>query len=202
MSRPSDPVALAVADLARSCPDWEALATQAAACTACPELVAARHHVVVGAAPAGARLLVMGEAPGAQEDESGAPFVGRSGQLLDLLLAEVGGDRARTAVLNTLKCRPPQNRAPKPVESTRCRGWTGRQLDLLRPELVVTLGLSATRWFLGPVTLGAVRGRLHTVAGRAVLPTYHPSAAIRYGPRGEPRRLLREDLALAVRLTT
>ncbi len=182
--------------------DWEALAAGMRACTTCPELVAHRTRVVVGARPAGARLLVLGEAPGALEDTSGEPFVGRSGQLLDLLLAEVGGDRARTAVLNTVKCRPPLNRPPTRAESTACRGWTEPQVDLVAPEVVVTLGLSATRWFLGPVTLGAVRGRVHDVRGRAVLPTYHPSAAIRSGPRGEPRRLLREDLALAVRLTS
>ncbi len=182
--------------------DWDALAAAVRTCTACPELAATRTQVVVGSAPAGARLLVVGEAPGAQEDESGVPFVGRSGQLLDLLLAEVGGDRARTAVLNTLKCRPPGNRVPTRTESAHCRGWTEQQLALLAPDLVVTLGLSAAKWFLGPVTLGKVRGQVHEVGGRRVLPTYHPSAAIRSGPRGEPRRLLREDLALAVRLTT
>ena len=201
-TRAPDPVAAAVAALARACPDWAAVAGAAPGCVACPELAETRTSVVVGAAPPGARLLVLGEAPGAQEDESGLPFVGRSGQLLDLLLAEAGGDRARTAVLNTLKCRPPGNRPPKPAESARCRGWTERQLALLAPDVVVTLGLSATRWFLGPVALGAVRGRVHEVAGARVLPTYHPSAALRHGPAGDPRRLLAEDLALAVRLTS
>ena len=186
---------------AQACGSWDELAGLARGCTACPELAATRTSVVVGAAPAGVRLLVLGEAPGADEDASGLPFVGRSGQLLDLLLAEVGGDRARTAVLNTLKCRPPANRPPRPAESAHCRGWTERQLALVDPSLVVTLGLSATRWFLGPVALGAVRGRVHEVAGRRVLPTYHPSAALRFGPEGDPRRLLREDLALAVELS-
>jgi DNA polymerase len=141
-----------------------------------------------------------GEAPGAQEDESGLPFVGRSGQLLDQLLLEAGGRREDVAVLNTLKCRPPGNRPPKPAESARCRGWTERQLELAAPRVVVALGLSATRWFLGPTPLGPVRGRVHDVDGLSVVPTYHPSAAIRFGPQGEPRRLLREDLALALRL--
>ena len=187
---------------------WDELAASMRTCTRCPELAATRQQVVVGAAPAGARLLVVGEAPGAQEDESGQPFVGRSGQLLDRLLAEVGGDRARTAVLNTLKCRPPGNRPPTRPETASCRPWTAAQLDLVAPDVVVTLGLSATRWFLpGKEPLGTLRGRLHEVAlpggaGRRVLPTYHPSAAIRNGPQGEPMRLLREDLALAVRLTS
>ncbi len=185
---------------ARAAPDWGALADDVRTCTACPELATTRTRVVVGSAPAGARLLVVGEAPGAQEDLTGEPFVGRSGQLLDQLLAEVGGDRARTAVLNTLKCRPPANRPPRPAESAHCRGWVERQLELLDPVVVVALGLSSARWFLGPVALGAVRGRVHEVGGRRVLPTYHPSAAIRSGPAGEPRRLLREDLARAVRL--
>jgi DNA polymerase len=154
-----------------------------------------------GTAPAGTRLVVVGEAPGAQEDESGEPFVGRSGQLLDRLLDEVGIARAQVGVLNTLKCRPPGNRPPRPVEAARCRGWTERQLALLDPVVVVALGLSATRWFLGATALAPVRGRLHDAHGRRVLPTYHPSAAIRFGPAGEPLRLLRADLALAAELT-
>lgn len=181
---------------------WDGLAATVRACTACAELASTRTSVVVGSAPPGARLAVLGEAPGAQEDETGQPFVGRSGQLLDALLSEVGGDRARTAVLNTIKCRPPANRVPRRDETAACRPWTTRQLELLRPAVVVTLGLSASRWFLGPVALGAVRGVVHEVDGLRVLPTYHPAAAIRSGPRGEPRRLLREDLALAVRLSS
>ena len=184
--------------------DLASLARGAQGCTACPELAATRCRVVPGVVPAGARLLVLGEAPGAQEDVSGLPFVGRSGRLLDELLAEVGGDRAEVGVLNTVKCRPPANRPPTRAESAACRGWTSRQLELAAPAVVVALGLSAARWFLGPGTLGSLRGRLHDVelpgAGAVrVLPTYHPSAALRYGPQGEPRRLLREDLALAVR---
>ena len=202
LRRQPDEAALQVRARAQACVDEADLSAAARGCTACPELVASRTTVVVGAEPAGARLLVMGEAPGAQEDATGRPFVGRSGQLLDQLLAEVGGDRSRTAVLNTVKCRPPGNRPPRPTETARCRGWTERQLGLARPELVVTLGLSATRWFLGPVALAGVRGAVHVVAGQRVLPTYHPSAAMRSGPRGELRRLLREDLALAVRLTS
>jgi DNA polymerase len=202
VTRPLEAEVQAVRAAAESTADWDGLADAARGCTACPELAATRRSVVVGAAPAGARLLVMGEAPGAQEDESGLPFVGRSGQLLDTLLAEAGGDRARTAVLNTLKCRPPANRPPTRPETARCRGWTERQLALAAPELVVTLGLSATRWFLGPTALAPVRGRVHEAGGVRVLPTYHPSAAIRNGPQGEPLRLLREDLALAVRLTS
>lgn len=170
------------------------------ACTACAELAATRSTVVVGTTPPGARLLVVGEAPGAQEDETGIPFVGRSGQLLDRLLAEAGLPRQQVAVLNTVRCRPPGNRVPTREETANCRPWTIRQLVLLEPQLVLTLGLSATRWFLGRTTLSAVRGKVHEVDGRRVLPTYHPAAALRGGPDGEPMRLLREDVATAVRL--
>ena len=207
MTRPLDVAALAVRERAAGCADLEELAQAARTCTACPERVVTRTTVVPGAVPAGARLLVVGEAPGAEEDASGQPFVGRSGQLLDLLLAEVGGDRAEVAVLNTLKCRPPANRPPRPAETARCRGWTERQLALADPALVVTLGLSATRWFLpGKDPLGMLRGRVHDVevdgvGALRVLPTYHPSAAMRNGPQGEPMALLRADLALAVRET-
>lgn len=195
-----DAGAAAVRSAAAAVLDLPTLSDLARSCTACPELFAARRQVVVGSTPPGARLLLLGEAPGAQEDESGLPFVGRSGQLLDQLLREAGGRREDVAVLNTLKCRPPGNRPPKPAESARCRGWTERQIELAAPRVVVALGLSATRWFLGPTPLGPVRGRVHDVGGLTVLPTYHPSAAIRFGPNGEPRRLLREDLALALSL--
>ncbi len=186
---------------ARESPDLESLAALARACTACPELAATRLQVVPGVVPppVPVRLVLMGEAPGAHEDRSGLPFVGRSGQLLDELLALAGAARADVAVLNTLKCRPPGNRPPTRTESANCRPWTARQLELADPVVVVALGLSATRWFLGPTTLAAVRGAVHEIAGVRVLPTYHPSAALRGGPSGEPRRLLAEDLATAVR---
>ena len=192
----------AVRAASAAAPDLATLARAMSACTACPELVAGRTHVVVGSTPPGARLLLLGEAPGVQEDATGAPFVGRSGQLLDQLLAEAGGRRQDVAVLNTLKCRPPANRPPRPAETARCRGWVERQLQLAAPALVVALGLSASRWFLGSTTLTAVRGVVHDVAmpwgTLRVLPTYHPSAALRWGPDGEPRRVLRADLACAL----
>lgn len=183
---------------ARAAVDLPAVAACARTCTACPELAATRTQVVPGVVPAGARLLLLGEAPGATEDAVGRPFVGRSGQLLDALLAEVGVARAQVAVLNTVQCRPPGNRPPTRAESATCRPWAERQLELAAPAVVVSLGLSATRWFLGPTSLAAVRGRLHEIGGYRVLPTYHPSAALRGGPAGEPRRLLAADLALAV----
>jgi uracil-DNA glycosylase family 4 len=191
-----DAAADEVARTAAAAPDWATLATVASSCVACPELAAVRRHVVVGDVPVGRpRFVLVGEAPGAQEDETGRPFVGRSGALLDLLLAEVGLDRAQAAVLNVVKCRPPGNRTPKALEVTRCSGWLRRQLDLLDAPVVVALGLSSAKWFLGPRTvLAQVRGRPHDVGGRAVWATYHPSAAIRFGPNGAPRAGLLADL--------
>jgi DNA polymerase len=180
---------------------WTAVAAEIAACTACAELAAARQRVVVGERAVvgeGGGLVLVGEAPGAAEDAAGRPFVGKAGQLLDRTLAEVGLDRGQVAVLNVLKCRPPGNRAPKRDEVARCRPFLERQLALLAPSLVVALGLSAVTWFLGRrVTLAGTRGTVHEVSGLRVLATYHPSAAIRFGPNGAPMAALREDLAYA-----
>jgi DNA polymerase len=180
---------------------WATLAEQIVACTACSELAPGRTTVVVGDRPRQrSRLALVGEAPGAAEDAAGRPFVGRAGQLLDQLLAEAGLNRAEVAVLNTVKCRPPGNRAPKPAELANCAPFLHAQLGLLRPELVVALGLTAVRWFLGNRTgLAAARGTVHQVHGYRVIATYHPSAAIRFGPAGAPLAALREDLASAVK---
>ena len=196
-----DPVALQVVSTATGCGTWAELASAAQGCVACPELAATRTTVVVGDAPAGARLALVGEAPGADEDRTGRPFVGRAGQLLDRLLAEAGLARETVAVVNVLQCRPPGNRTPTTTEAVRCRGWLDRKLALIDPELIVTLGLSSAVAFLGRgIKLGAVRGTVHEVDGRRILPTYHPSAAIRFGPNGAPLAFLREDLKTATSL--
>jgi DNA polymerase len=176
---------------------WDRVAASARSCTACVELAATRTQVVFGqrAALGPYDVVLLGEAPGADEDASGVPFVGRSGQLLDLLLAEAGLPRAEVSVVNVLKCRPPGNRKPARLEMANCRGWLDRQLALLDPLLVVTLGGTATEAMLGRgARLTQLRGRDHLVDGRVVVATYHPSAAIRFGPRGAPRAALAEDL--------
>jgi uracil-DNA glycosylase len=180
---------------------WAALAEQARACTRCPELVATRTQVVPGVRPTGATVLLVGEAPGAQEDRTGVPFVGRSGQLLDVLLAEAGLPRKHVAVANVVKCRPPGNRKPRRAEVTSCRPWLAAQIALADPRVVVSLGGTAAEWFLGPgARLSAHRGARSAYEGRPLVVTYHPSAALRFGPRGAPLAALREDLALAARL--
>lgn len=193
-----DPGEVQVAAAAAGAPDLAAVHALATGCTACADLVASRTTVVPGAFPTGAELLIVGEAPGAQEDQAGVPFIGKAGLLLDRLLAEVGLDRDRIAVTNVVKCRPARNRTPTRAEVSRCRSWLERQVGLLDPRLVCTLGGTATGWALGPgVRIGAVRGVAQPWRDRLLLPTYHPSAAIRFGPAGAPMAALRADLALA-----
>lgn len=177
---------------------WDQLAARCRGCRACPELAAHRHLVVVGDAPPGARVALVGEAPGAEEDRCGRPFVGRSGRLLDALLAEAGLPRREVAVLNVVKCRPPGNRPPSRAEATRCRGFLDAQLDLLDPVVVGALGATAAGHLLpGPRRpVAAARGQVHRVDGRAVVVSYHPAAALRGGPNAAARAGLLADLAL------
>lgn len=181
---------------------WDELAAAMSDCVAC-SLAEGRRRVVPGQLPrwpgGRARVLLVGEAPGREEDEGGQPFVGRSGRLLDELLADVGLVRAELAVVNTVKCRPPGNRTPRRAEAATCRPWLDRQVEVVDPVVVVTLGGSALAWALGPGhRLRDVRGRVHEEGpgGRPLVPTYHPAAALRFGPAGEPRAALRADLGL------
>jgi uracil-DNA glycosylase len=199
--RAADPSVAGVAERAATSADLTTLAARARGCMACPELADTRTTVVVGDFPPVARLMLVGEAPGANEDRIGRPFVGRAGQLLDDLLAEVGIDRTATAVANVVKCRPPGNRPPTAAESRRCRGWLDRQVELVDPSLVVTLGGTALSWALGAGTrLRDARQTVHEWRGRRLLTTYHPSAAIRFGPNGAPLAALRTDLRTAADL--
>jgi uracil-DNA glycosylase family 4 len=176
---------------------WDTLAARIRCCVACPELAHTRINVVVGLRPAvGAAVLLVGEAPGATEDETGFPFVGRAGQLLDQLLAAVEMPRAEVAVCNVLKCRPPSNRKPARIEVARCRGWLDQQIDVIDPAIICAMGGTAVEWFFGyGAKIGQLRGVEHQVGGRTVVATYHPSAAIRFGPKGMPRAALKKDLA-------
>lgn len=160
-----------------------AVAEVASACTRC-RLAETRTRVVFGAGDPGADLLIIGEGPGADEDLSGLPFVGRSGKLLDRLLdEELGLVRSQVYVTNVVRCRPPANRAPRPDEAAACRPWLETILDAVAPRVVVTLGATATRWLLGTrETIGALRGRDHEWRGVLLVPTYHPSAALRNTP--------------------
>jgi uracil-DNA glycosylase len=182
--------------------EWAKLATQIRACVTCTELAATRTNVVVGTAPpGGAAVLLVGEAPGATEDATGLPFVGKAGALLDQLLGEVGLPRSTVAVVNVLKCRPPANRQPSKAEVVNCRGWLSAQIAAVDPKVICALGGTAARWFFGErAKIADLRGRAHDIDGRRVVSTYHPSAAIRFGPAGMPRAALRDDLAFVAGL--
>jgi uracil-DNA glycosylase family 4 len=185
--------------------EWLTLAGRISGCTACAELAATRTHVVVGDFPPAARVLLVGEAPGAEEDASGRPFVGKAGKALNAALETVGLPRAEVAVLNMLKCRPPANRRPFPAETANCRGWLDRQIALIDPTVIVALGLTAIAGLWDEAAtarksafvLRALREQQLTCAGRRLVATYHPSGALRYGPNGAPMQALRDDLALA-----
>jgi len=156
---------------------------QAQGCVRCPQLAATRRTVVFGSGHADADLMFVGEAPGRHEDEQGVPFVGQAGQLLDRLLAEIGLTRADVFVVNTLKCRPPGNRDPHPAEIENCQEYLLRQLELIRPRVVCTLGNFATKLLRGdPVGITRLHGReeVRTIGPLTVrlYPLFHPAAAL------------------------
>ncbi len=182
--------------------DLQVLAAEASTCTRCA-LAASRTQVVFGRGNPDADLVFVGEAPGAEEDAQGKPFVGRSGRLLDrLVLEEIGLSDDRFYVMNVLKCRPPANRDPKPEEVRSCSGWFDAQLDLLDPVVVVPLGNFATRALLDTTEgITRLRGRSYPWRGRVLVPTFHPAAVLRGGsvPMAEMRAdLVRAKQALAV----
>jgi DNA polymerase len=167
--------------------ELKAVFEQARACTRCSELAATRTQVVFGAGNADADLMFVGEAPGANEDRHGLPFVGQAGRLLDQLLGEIKLSRAEVFVANTLKCRPPANRDPQPAEIEACRPYLMRQLELIQPRVVCTLGNFATKLLRGdPAGITRVHGtdEVRTIGRRAVrlYPIFHPAAAL-YTPR-------------------
>jgi uracil-DNA glycosylase family 4 len=170
---------------------------QARACTRCPQLASTRTTVVFGSGNADAELMFVGEAPGASEDQQGLPFVGRAGRLLDQLLEEIGLARADVFVTNTIRCRPPGNRDPLPVEIDNCHDYLLRQVELIEPTVICTLGNFATKLLRGdPTGITRVHGRAEVVSigARAVrlYPLYHPAAAL-YTP--SLLQTLREDFA-------
>jgi uracil-DNA glycosylase len=180
--------------------DWAALRTLVRSCTACP-LWQGRTQAVFADGEAPADVMFVGEAPGFHEDQQGVPFVGVSGQLLTRLLTEVGIERSRVVIANVIKCRPPANRDPLPEEVSTCRGWLRRQVHLVDPAVICTLGNFATRWALGPsVSITRVRGQRFEVSGRTVVPAFHPSAALRSGPNGTQMQALRADIQTLARV--
>ncbi len=173
------------------------LFVQARGCTRCPELAATRKTVVFGAGNANADLIFVGEAPGASEDEQGVPFVGRAGKLLETLLVEIGLQRTDVFIVNTLKCRPPGNRDPLPIELSNCQDYLLRQVELIEPTVICTLGNFSTKLLRGdPTGITRLHGQPEVIVlGRRAVrlyPIYHPAAAL-YTPR--MLATLREDFA-------
>lgn len=176
--------------------DWDALEARVSTCTACA-LHAGRTRTVFGTGARDADWLVVGEAPGAEEDRQGEPFVGRAGKLLDAMLAALGQSREQVYIANTVKCRPPQNRNPQPDEADCCAPFLDRQIELLAPRVILAVGAVAARRLLATdAPVGRLRGRVHHY-GPAKIPlvvTWHPAYLLR---RPEAKAGAWQDLVLA-----
>ncbi len=159
--------------------ELEAVGEDIRICRKCP-LAALRTKVVPGEGNPKARLLFVGEAPGAEEDLQGRPFVGRAGRLLDRIIAAMGFSRGEVFIANVLKCRPPNNRDPLPEEVRACSPFLLRQVSCIGPEVIVALGKPAATFFLGrEASIGDIRGTLFEFQGIPVMPTYHPAFLLR-----------------------
>jgi DNA polymerase len=161
----------------------KAVYAEARGCTRCPELASTRTQVVFGAGNADADLMFIGEAPGAREDEQGIPFVGAAGKLLDELLAGVGLQRTDVFIGNVLKCRPPGNRDPQPAEIENCQEYLMRQVELIEPRVICTLGNFSTKLLRAdPTGISRLHGQaeIRVIGRRAVrlYPLFHPAAAL------------------------
>lgn len=161
--------------------DWEGLQQQVANCERC-ELCKTRTNTVFGVGNPDADVMVIGEAPGADEDAKGEPFVGRAGQLLDNMLNAIGLDRQQVFIANILKCRPPNNRNPSFEEVTACEGYLNRQIDLIQPKIILSVGgVSAKNLLKSEESVGRLRLQQHQLVNRniPVLVTYHPAYLLR-----------------------
>lgn len=165
-------------------------------CTRCA-LHKGRNKLVFGDGDANARLMFVGEGPGADEDAQGLPFVGRAGQLLNNMIGAMGLSREQVYIANVVKCRPPQNRTPEPDEANTCSPFLFRQIDAIRPEVIVALGATAATYLLGQrQPLAGLRGRVHSWRGSKLIVTYHPAFLLR-DPRQKKEAWA--DLQIAMR---
>jgi DNA polymerase len=156
------------------------LAQVVSACTRCSELASTRKQTVFGVGRVDPDVCFVGEAPGADEDAQGEPFVGAAGQLLNKIIAACGMKREDVYICNILRCRPPGNRLPMPDEAAHCREFLEKQLDLVRPRFLCALGACAAQNLLGTtLSIGKLRGQIHTYRGIPVLCTYHPAYLLR-----------------------
>ena len=179
--------------------DLNTLEQLVSGCVRCP-LHQTRTQTVFGVGAPDARMMIIGEAPGADEDRVGEPFVGRAGRLLNAMLLAVGLERGAVYIANIIKCRPPRNRDPKPEETASCAPYLKRQVELVRPKVILAVGRVAAQNLLGTTTaIGRLRGQVHRepVSGTPVLVTYHPAYLLR--SPGEKRKSW-EDLKRARRM--
>ncbi|HEX4300371.1 MAG TPA: uracil-DNA glycosylase [Gammaproteobacteria bacterium] len=177
--------------------DWQDLKASVKGCTLCG-LRAGCTQTVFGVGDESAKWMVVGEAPGADEDRQGEPFVGRAGQLLNSMIAAMGMKREQVYIANILKCRPPNNRDPKPEEAELCRPYLERQIALVKPKLILAVGRIAAQNLLHTdTTIGRLRGTVHKLGELPVVVTYHPAYLLR--SPGEKRKAW-DDLKLAMRV--
>ena len=176
---------------------WDDLRAAVAACTSC-SLHTSRTQTVFGVGDPQADWMIIGEAPGAEEDRRGEPFVGRAGKLLDEMLRAVGRSRDRVFIANILKCRPPNNRDPKAEESAACRGYLQRQIELIEPKIILAVGRIAAQLLLETdEPVGRLRGSRHQLGDTPLVVTYHPAYLLRSPSQ---KRKAWDDLCLAIRL--
>ena len=192
---------------AGACANLAELRAQAFACTRCPNLVAARKQVVFGVGNESADLMFVGEAPGADEDAQGEPFVGKAGQLLTKIIQTMGLSRDTVYIGNILKCRPDTpsqrygNRPPTGVEMATCSPWLHRQIELIRPKVIVALGKTAVEGLLEKqVAITRFRGTWQTYRGTPLMPTFHPAYLLRNQALTEKRKIWEDMLAVMERL--
>ncbi len=175
----------------------EAIRAEIGDCTRCPLAFAGRHTIVFGDGDPQARILFVGEGPGADEDARGIPFIGKAGQLLNNMITAMGLKRDEVYIANIVKCRPPANRTPEPIEANTCTPFLLRQIGVVRPEVIVALGSTAATYLLGvKKPLSALRGTLHPAYGAKVIVTYHPAYLLR-DPRQKKEAWA--DLQIAMR---
>ena len=160
--------------------DLNQIQTELHNCTRCKLATAGRQAIVFGEGDPKARLMFVGEGPGEQEDIQGRPFVGKAGQLLDKMINAIGLKREDVYIANAVKCRPPGNRNPEPDEIQACSSFLHRQIDLIRPEVIVALGKFAAQTLLETETrISELRGQFHTYRGVKLMPTFHPAYLLR-----------------------
>jgi len=178
---------------------WPELRTSVADCTRCP-LHTSRTQTVFGVGNENADWLVVGEAPGAEEDRRGEPFVGRAGQLLTEMLRAAGQERSEVFIANILKCRPPHNRDPEVEESAACRRYLERQIALIQPKIILAVGRIAAQQLLDTDTpVGKLRGQLHHLGETPLVVTYHPAYLLRSPTQ---KRKAWQDICLAMEVVT